>query len=105
MDSALDVSEELIKKYGIKTIPVMFEINGELVEDGSITPEELVDHFYKNKKYAIRTTPATEDEYCCFFAPFAYMGHQVIHLSASSAMSKSYENAVPLRSINCAPLK
>ena len=93
MDSALDVPEELIEKYGIKMIPVMFEINGELVEDGTITPEELVDHFYKNKKYIIRTTPATVDEYCCFFTPLAYMGRQVIHLSASSAMSKGYENA------------
>ena len=93
MDSALDVPEELIEKYGIKMIPVMFEINGELVEDGTITPEELVDHFYKNKKYIIRTTPATVEEYCCVFTPLAYMGRQVIHLSASSAMSKGYENA------------
>jgi len=92
-DSALDIPEEMIEEYGIKTIPVMFDIDGELIEDGQITPEQLVEKFYTNKKFAIRTTPATMDEYYCFFTPLAYMGYHIIHLSLGSGMSDCYKNA------------
>ena len=93
-DSALDIPEDMIKEHGIKTIPIMFEIDGKLIADGEITPEELIKKFYENKKWAIRTTPATTDEYYCFFTPFAYMGYHVIHLSMGQSFSQCYQNAL-----------
>ena len=49
-DSAMDIPEDMIKEHGIKTIPIMFEIDGKLIADGEITPEELIKKFYENKK-------------------------------------------------------
>jgi len=94
MDSGFDVPEEMIKQYHIKVIPVSVHMGNRELQDGEITPEEMVDYFYNHMKQIITTSPPSIEDYYGFFTRQMHMGYTVIHLSMSSIMSYAYENAI-----------
>ncbi|MBR1554917.1 MAG: DegV family EDD domain-containing protein [Oscillospiraceae bacterium] len=92
-DSGLDVDPEIVKKYGIKKLPVIIKFGvNESLDDGSINPEEIIEYFKQENDLAVTAPPTVQDIFR-FFTKFAHMGYTVIHVSTSSKLSSSYEYA------------
>lgn len=93
-DNGLDISPEFVKKYDLKMIPVHLKVGGdEVLDDGSIKPEEVVDYFYKNKQLIMTSAPTTQEIFR-FFTKYAHLGYTIIHFTCSSKLSYSYDNAI-----------
>ncbi len=92
-DSPIDLSAEQAKKYGIEIIPLHVILDTEDYLDGvNITPDDIYNAF--NEKNILPSTSAISvAEYQDFFKKFADEGCAVVHLSLSSAISSTYQNA------------
>lgn len=93
-DSALDVDEELAKKYNIRILPIVIQMNGEeLFDVEDVQAQEILDYYDKTGNLAVTSPPSVPQTFR-FFTRFVHMGYTVIHLSMSSGMSEAYQNAV-----------
>ena len=92
-DSTCDLSPELYTRYGISVIPMAVAMGDRLYRDGmDVKPEELF--FYVEKTGKLPTTSAiSAGEYEDFFRPFVEEGYEVVHISLSSELSSSHQNA------------
>ena len=92
-DSGLDVDPEVVKKYGIKKLPVIIKLGvNETLDDGSIEPDEIIEYFNQENDLAVTAPPTVQDIFR-FFTKFAHMGYTVIHISTSSKLSSAFEYA------------
>ena len=92
-DSTADLPKEMVKKYGIKVLPLNVTLGGNLYHDGvDVTPDDIFS-FAAKRSMLPKTTEPTESETLRFFAPLVNQGYQIIHFTISSAMSQSYTNA------------
>ncbi|MBQ7956415.1 MAG: DegV family protein [Clostridia bacterium] len=92
-DSPIDLSAEQAKRYGIEIIPLHVILDSKDYLDGvNITPDDIYDAF--NEKDILPSTSAISvAEYQDFFKKFVDEGFSVVHLSLSSAISSTYQNA------------
>ncbi len=92
-DSGLDVDPEIVQKYGIKKLPVIIKFGAnETLDDGSVTPDDIIEYYNKENDLAVTAPPTVQDLFR-FFTKFAHMGYTVIHISTSAKLSSAFEYA------------
>ena len=93
-DSTCDLTDELYTKYGVEVIPLSIGLGDEDHKDGvDVTPEELF--AYTRKTSSIPKTGAVSpDSYAQVFEKYVSQGYKVIHISLSSGLSSTHQNAV-----------
>ena len=92
-DSTADLPPELVKKYGIKVLPLNVTLGGSIYHDGvDVTPQDIFS-FAATRSMLPKTTEPTLDETFKFFAPLVRQGYEIIHFTISAELSKSYINA------------
>lgn len=93
LDSACDLSKELIEKYDFKIIPFGVNLGDKFFYDGEITPEEIFEYADNNKTLP-KTNAVNEEAFKEYFAKILNDYDAIIHFSISSEMSSAYQNAV-----------
>lgn len=92
-DSTCDLSVELCKQHNITLVPLTVIKNGEAFSDGvNIKPQDIYDHVAAGGGLC-STTAGNVGEYEDYFAKFAKNYDGIIHISLSSELSSSYQNA------------
>lgn len=95
-DSSCDLSQDLLKKFNISTLPLYVNLNGEEFKDGvNITPNDIFTFVKENKKLP-KTSALSVADYKNFFKNILSNNKdsEIIHIGLSSALSTSYNNAV-----------
>ena len=92
-DSTCDLSPELYEKYGLTMVSMGITLGDRFCRDGiDLSSEEIYD--YVGKTGTLPSTSAISvGEYEDAWKPFLDAGDQVIHISLSSALSSSNQNA------------
>ncbi len=93
LDSASDLSKELIEKYDFKIISFGVTMGDRFFYDGDVDPMEIFSYADKNKTLP-KTNAVNEEAFKEFFAGILKDYDAIIHFSLSSEMSSSYQNAV-----------
>ena len=93
LDSACDLSKELIKKYDFKIIPFGVNLGDKFFYDGEISPEEIFEYADNNKTLP-KTNAVNEEAFKEHFAKILNDYDAIIHFDISSEMSSAYQNAV-----------
>ena len=93
LDSACDLSKELIEKYDFKIIPFGVNLGDKFFYDGEISPEEIFEYADNNKTLP-KTNAVNEESFKEHFAKILNDYDAIIHFSISSEMSSAYQNAV-----------
>lgn len=92
-ESTLDLSKELLQKYDINVLPFTVLLGENEYKDGEITGPDIFDYVDKNKVLP-RTCAVNEYQYRDYFRSLLENGYDaVIHISLSSGISSSYDNA------------
>ena len=92
-DSTCDLSVDLLTQHNITLVPLTVIKNGEAFSDGvNITPQDIYDHVAAGGGLC-STTAGNVGEYEDWFAKFAKDYDGVVHISLSSELSSSYQNA------------
>lgn len=93
LDSACDLSKELIEKYDFKIIPFGVNLGDKFFYDGEVTPEEIFEYADNNKTLP-KTNAVNEEAFKEHFAKILNDYDAIIHFDISSDMSSAYQNAV-----------
>ena len=93
LDSACDLSKELIEKYDFKIIPFGVNLGDKFFYDGEISPEEIFEYADNNKTLP-KTNAVNEESFKEHFAKILNDYDAIIHFDISSEMSSAYQNAV-----------
>lgn len=93
LDSACDISKELIEKYDFKIIPFGVNLGDKFFYDGEIAPEEIFEYADNNKTLP-KTNAVNEEAFKEHFAKILNDYDAIIHFDISSEMSSAYQNAV-----------
>ena len=93
LDSACDLSKELIEKYDFKIIPFGVNLGDKFFYDGEISPEEIFEYADNNKTLP-KTNAVNEEAFKDHFAKILNDYDAIIHFDISSEMSSAYQNAV-----------
>lgn len=93
LDSACDLSKELIEKYDFKVIPFGVNLGDKFFYDGEVTPEEIFEYADNNKTLP-KTNAVNEEAFKEHFAKILNDYDAIIHFDISSEMSSAYQNAV-----------
>lgn len=94
-DSSCDLSKEQLKKYGIPTIPIYVNMNGEEYKDGiNVSPEDIF-KYVKETKTLPKTSALSISDYQTFFKSVLDTNpdSKIIHISLSSGLSSCCEHA------------
>lgn len=92
-DSTCDLSKELIEKYNVTLVPLTVIKDDKAYADGiTITTEEIFAHVAAGGNLCTTAAVGVLD-YQDHFASFAKEYDAVIHISISSELSSSYQNA------------
>ena len=92
-DSSADLPREEVKKLGIEVIDLELTLDGKTyLKESEIKPEL----FYKEVKNGTvpKTTQTSYIRYIEFFRNFLKNGKKVLHISFSSGLSGTYNQAV-----------
>lgn len=92
-DSPADVPAEIRERYDIRVIPLHIILDDDCFEDGvNIQPDDLY-AFYKKTGRLPKTSAVSVAEYTDFFQELTADGSSVVHISFSSALSATHQNA------------
>ncbi len=92
-ESPMDLSPEILKEEGIKTIPFHIAFDEKDHLDGTFKNEEMFEYFDRTGKVPQSGAPSIE-EYKNLFSS-SLEGHDaVLHVSMSGSLSSGYQNAV-----------
>lgn len=92
-DSPADVPAEIRERYDIRVIPLHIILDDDCFEDGvNIQPDDLY-AFYKKSGRLPKTSAVSAAEYTDFFKELTQDGSSVVHISFSSALSATHQNA------------
>ncbi len=92
-DSTSDLSSALRERYNIQVLPLGVTLGDKTFFDGvDITPDDIYEH-HKKTGILPKTAAANVGDCIDFFKKFADEGKTVIHISLSSEMSSTYNNA------------
>ena len=83
-DSTVDLSPELIARFGIEVVPLYVEMDGKTYRDGvDVQPQALYDYYSRTGKLA-RSSAANIEDYTALFARLSAQGKAVVHINLSS---------------------
>ncbi len=92
-DCICDLSEDLLERFGIKMMYTYVQTKqGHFCDVQEISSDSLMRYLKKDGNAAV-SEPATVEEYETFFAGALQDAETVIHISASSGVSESYNRA------------
>lgn len=90
-DSTCDLSEELVKRYNIRVLPLNIVLDGKNYEDGrDITPDAIYAWADENKKTP-KTAACSPGRVKEIFDRYLSRGDEIICFAISSAMSSTYD--------------
>ena len=92
-ESTIDIPQELLEKYNIKTLPYSIYLGETLCYDGQISTKEIFD-FVDNNKILPQTGAINEFQYQEFFEEQLKNNDAVIHFALSSEISSACNNAI-----------
>ena len=93
LDSACDLSKELIEKYDFKTLPFGVNLGDKFIFDGEVSTLEIFDWADKNKTLP-KTNAINEESFKEHFENLLKTHDAVIHFSLSSQISCACNNAI-----------
>ena len=93
-DSTADLSQELLEKYNIPTMPLHVSLGEKDCLDGvTIVPQDIYDYYAQTKKLP-KSGARSAEEYSEFFKGILAEGYDaIVHFTISADMSASYANA------------
>lgn len=91
-ENTIDLSKELLEKYRIDIIPFPVILGDRVVNDGSLTLEEIFDYVDLNKVLP-KTSALNEFQYAEYFKSLLKDNDAVIHFCLSSGITSSTTNA------------
>jgi len=91
-ESTIDLSQELLEKYSIKTIPFMVILGEQEYKDGEINSSDIFKFVEKNKVLP-KTSAINKESYEEFFKEQLKYNDAVVHISLSSQISSACQNA------------
>lgn len=92
-DSTCDLSPELYKRYHVSVIPMCVALGDRLCLDGvDVEPKELFNYVEETGKLPT-TSAISVGEYEDFFRSFVEEDYEVVHISLSSKLSSSHQDA------------
>ena len=92
-DSTCDLSEDLLKRFQIHTIPLTITLGDDTFLDGhGFTPLDMYARYRKDGILPKTSAPGVQ-EFLEFFSVFTDQGYSVVHLDISSELSNSYNAA------------
>lgn len=91
-ESTIDLSEELLERFNIQTIAFGITFNNELTEDRPGISQEIFE-FVDKTKVLPKTSAISPDQYREYFDKLKKDYDAVLHISLSSNLSSSYNNA------------
>ena len=91
-DSTCDLSADIIKKYGIESIPLAVNMGENTYLDGvDVKPENIYEYFEKTGE--VPTTGArSPEDFKDFFKKFTDEGYQIVHIGIGGDLSCCYSN-------------
>lgn len=93
-DSTADLSQELLARYDVTTIPLYVTMGEESYQDGvTVTPEDIY-KYYADTKTTPKTAAASVQDYMDFFAEQLKNNDTLIHFNISSEFSSTHQNAL-----------
>lgn len=91
-ESAVDMSEELLKEFDVKTTPFMINLKDETITDRIGVSKEIFEFVDKNKVLP-KTSAVSPEQFREHFEELLKSYDAVIHVSLSSLMSSAFSNA------------
>ena len=92
-DSTCDLTTALYEKYDVKVIPLGVSLGDDFRRDGvNITGSDIFDYVASSGQLP-KTSAISVGEYEEIFQPLVAQGCQVVHISLSSELSASHQNA------------
>lgn len=93
-DSTCDLSDEVIKKFDIKILPMIINFGLETFRDGvTITPDEMYERIDRNGVLP-KTSAISIGEYIDYFTSIRESNDEIIiHFSISSGFSSTFQNS------------
>ena len=92
-DSTCDLSRALYESYQIDVIPLGVNLGDEFRCDGvNVTAQELYDYVAQTGELP-KTSAVSVGDYLDRFGKYTAQGQDVVHISLSSDLSSSYQNA------------
>ena len=88
LDSACDLSKELIEKYDFATVPFGVTMGDRFFYDGEVPVQEIFDYADNNKTLP-KTNAVNEDAFTELFDRLLKTHDAVIHFDISSDMSSA----------------
>ncbi|MDR1467533.1 MAG: DegV family EDD domain-containing protein [Oscillospiraceae bacterium] len=93
-DSTCDINGDLEEKYSPATSALHINLEGKEYSDGVDLDPDYILKVYKEKKILPKTSSTSEAEYIDHFEKiFSQGAREIIHISLSSKLSSSYQNA------------
>ena len=92
-DSPADVPAEIRERYDIRVIPLHIILDDDCFEDGVNIQTDDLYAFYKKTGRLPKTSAVSVAEYTDFFKELTQDGSSVVHISFSSALSATHQNA------------
>lgn len=93
LDSACDLTKEIIDEYGFRIIPFGVNMGDRFFYDGEISTLEIFEWADKNKSLP-KTNAVNQEAFKEFFEDVLKTHDAIIHFDISSDMSSAYNNAV-----------
>lgn len=87
-----DIPEEIRKERNIATVGLQVHLDDKEYKDGDLSNQEVYDIF-RARKALPSTSAVSVGDYQDLFRPFLEAGKTVIHVSISSGISSTYQNA------------
>lgn len=92
-ETTIDLQQDLLEKYNIKTLPFSLLLGDETKFDGEISTDEIIE-FVNRTKILPKTGAVNEYQYEEHFSSLLKEYDAIIHISLSSKISSAYSNAV-----------
>jgi len=92
-DSTVDLSPELVQKYGIKMIPLYVTLGDSTYRDGADIDSAKIFAYYERTGALPKTAAVTVADYLEVFRAAGEAGMDVVHINISSEFSACYQNA------------
>lgn len=91
-ETTCDMTEELLRKYDVKTIPFGVFVNGVLHKDGDFTTEELF-RIVDETGVLPKTNAVNTAEFTEYFSGLLKEYDAIVHISLSSGITSATQNA------------
>lgn len=92
-DSTCDLSQELLDRFHIRTIPLTITLGADsFPDDGSFSPEDMYRRYRADGTLPTTSAPSVQD-YVEFFSAILNEGNEIVHLSISAELSSSFHTA------------